>query len=65
MEGLIAGMKKEIAAREGLAESAVRVIATGGLNSVLKPITSVFQDYDERLTLFGLRRIACRLKKNG
>lgn len=64
VEGLIAGMKKEIAAREGLAESAVRVIATGGLNSVLKPITSVFQDYDERLTLFGLRRIACRLKKN-
>ncbi len=57
VEGLVSRMKKEIAALEGIAEEDIRVIATGGLNSVLKPIASVFQDYDENLTLFGLRRI--------
>ena len=57
VEGLASRMKKEIAFIEGGADCDVRVIATGGLNSVLKPITSVFQDYDENLTLRGLRRI--------
>ena len=36
----------------------IKVIATGGLNSVLKPITDVLQIVDKQLTLHGLNRIA-------
>lgn len=61
VEGLVARMKKEIASLEGGLESDVRVVATGGLNSVLKPITMAFQDYDENLTLLGLRKIGMRI----
>ncbi len=58
VEGLVARMRKEIAGKEGISPGDIHVVATGGLNSVLKPITSEFQDYDEKLTLYGLRRIA-------
>lgn len=61
VDGLVSKMKKEMAGKEGVPPERIRVIATGGLNSVLKPITSEFQDYDEKLTLCGLRRIACLL----
>ncbi len=64
VEGLVCKMKEEIAALEGIDKAEIRVVATGGLNSVLKPITSVFQEYDENLTLFGLRRIAHILKED-
>lgn len=36
----------------------VRVVATGGLNSVLKPLTDAFQVVDKELTLKGLKSIA-------
>ena len=42
----------------GVDTSEIKVIATGGLNSVLKPITDVFQTVDKQLTLKGLKRVA-------
>ena len=41
----------------------LHVIATGGLNSVLKPITDVFSEVDKELTLFGLKEIAEQVKR--
>ena len=36
----------------------IKVIATGGLNSDLSPITNIFSKIDKQLTLKGLCRIA-------
>ena len=36
----------------------IKVIATGGLNSVLKPITECFTIVDKDLTVKGLKLIA-------
>ena len=36
----------------------IKVIATGGLNSMLQPITDVFDFVDKDLTLAGMKRIA-------
>lgn len=55
VESLINQMKHD------MSESVdIHVIATGGLNSVLKPITDVFQEVDKLLTLKGLQLIAER-----
>ncbi len=64
VENLIKQMKSDMAAKTGINEESIKVIATGGLNSVLKPITSVFQDVDKSLTLYGLNRIANIVKHN-
>jgi type III pantothenate kinase len=58
VESLIAQFKDEMRRLEGISPEDVRVIATGGLNSVLSPITNVFQCVDRQLTLYGLKRIA-------
>ena len=58
VEALISQIKKDMCKKTNINESEINVIATGGLNSVLKPITDVFQEVDKQLTLFGLRRIA-------
>lgn len=58
VESLIHTMKQELEEKTGIDRDSIRVIATGGLNSVLKPITAVFQDVDKYLTLYGLNRIA-------
>ncbi|MBQ0168116.1 MAG: type III pantothenate kinase [Treponema sp.] len=62
VEYLISCMKKDTAAKTGINPDDMQVLATGGLNSVLKPITSVFQTVDKLLTLKGLNTIAniCR-----
>lgn len=57
-EFLIAAMKDELARQEGVPAESIYVVATGGLNSVLEPITTVFRQVDKQLTLMGLRRIA-------
>jgi type III pantothenate kinase len=51
-------MKADLAAQTGIDESAIKTIATGGLNSILQPITDAFDDIDKELTLHGLRRAA-------
>jgi type III pantothenate kinase len=60
VETMIAGLKDEMCRAKGEAddEAAITVIATGGLNSVLSPITNVFQHVDRQLILYGLKRIA-------
>ncbi|AEE16766.1 putative transcriptional acitvator, Baf family [Treponema brennaborense DSM 12168] len=58
VESLINRMKTDMSAQTGIAADTIRIIATGGLNSVLKPITDVFQNVDKSLTLYGLKRIA-------
>ncbi len=58
VESLIGQMQQDMAQKTGIPVYDIKVIATGGLNSVLKPITSVFQDVDKSLTLHGLYRIA-------
>lgn len=59
VESLIARIKEDMCAvSAGIRADDIKVIATGGLNSVLRPITSVFQEIDKQLTMKGLRRIA-------
>jgi type III pantothenate kinase len=58
VEYLVPAMKGELAALDGGSAEDIRVVATGGLNSVLQPITNVFQDVDKQLTLLGLKRIS-------
>lgn len=62
VESLIARIKADLYAKTGDRPETVHVIATGGLNSVLKPITDVFSEVDKELTLFGLKEIAEQVK---
>jgi type III pantothenate kinase len=57
VESLLARMKEDMRKADGGA-AAVSVIATGGLNSVLQPITNVFEHVDKQLILRGLKKIA-------
>ena len=58
VESLTERMKDDLSAISHCKKEDIKVIATGGLNSVLKPITDIFQNVDKKLTLKGLRRIA-------
>lgn len=58
VESLIARIKSDLSKDASFSEKDIKVIATGGLNSVLKPITDVFQCVDKQLTLKGLYKIA-------
>jgi type III pantothenate kinase len=63
VEYLVPAMKTELAALDGVAPQDIHVVATGGLNSVLQPITKVFGDVDKQLTLLGLKRIAALVNR--
>jgi type III pantothenate kinase len=58
VEYLLAQMKTDMADTEGILTDDITVIATGGLNSVLQPITGAFKHIDKQLTLHGLKIIA-------
>lgn len=58
VEGLIAQMKKDLAQKHNIDVNKIHTIATGGLNSMLAPISNVFERLDKELTLNGLRDIA-------
>ncbi|MBO7484592.1 MAG: type III pantothenate kinase [Spirochaetaceae bacterium] len=64
VESLIQQMKEDMSKTSGIKPDAINVIATGGLNSVLKPVTSVLKEVDKQLTLKGLKRIADIVQKN-
>lgn len=64
VESLIGRMKDDLHDKNGTEPAEIHVVATGGLNSVLKPITDVFSHVDKQLTLKGLRRIAQIVKEN-
>lgn len=57
-EGLIERMKRDLEKSTGVGQSDIKTIATGGLNSMIKPITDVFDEADKELTLSGIRRAA-------
>jgi type III pantothenate kinase len=58
VEYLLSRMKTDMATVEDISAGDISVIATGGLNSVLQPITSVFQYVDRQLILHGLKKIS-------
>ena len=58
VEGLISQMKKDLVKETGCHLEDIKVIATGGLNSMLQPITDAFDYVDKNLTLDGMKRIA-------
>ncbi|MCR4790149.1 MAG: type III pantothenate kinase [Treponemataceae bacterium] len=57
VESMIARMKDDMSQAAGIDKDQIMVIATGGLNSVLKPLTKVFDQIDKRLTLNGLKTV--------
>ena len=63
VESLIKNMKADMEKETGTKASDVKVIATGGLNSMLQPITDIFDFLDKDLTINGMVRISKLLKK--
>ena len=55
---LIKQMKKDLVKETGCRLEDIKVIATGGLNSMLSPITDAFDFVDKDLTLCAMKRIA-------
>lgn len=58
VEGLVKQMKEDLVKETGCHLEQIKVIATGGLNSMLQPITDAFDYVDKNLTLDGMKRIA-------
>src|SRR5574344_2852678 len=58
VEGMIAQMKEDLSRQTGVKKELIKTIATGGLNSMLQPISSIFDDIDKELTLHVERRFA-------
>ncbi|MCR5436507.1 MAG: type III pantothenate kinase [Treponema sp.] len=57
VENLIKQMKQDLEKETKTPAQSIKVIATGGLNSMLQPITDIFDDTDKNLTLNGMLRI--------
>ena len=51
-------MKEDLVKETGCKLEEIKVIATGGLNSMLSPITNAFDFIDKDLTLCAMKRIA-------
>ena len=58
VEGLVKQMKEDLVKETGCKLEDIKVIATGGLNSMLSPITNAFDCVDKDLTLCAMKRIA-------
>ncbi len=58
VEGIVNQMKVDLERQYGVSQNNIHTIATGGLNSILSPITQVFDVTDKLLTLNGLYTIA-------
>ena len=58
VESLVKQCKEEYERLSGRSGNEVQVVATGGLNSVLKPITDCFTTVDKDLTVKGLKIIS-------
>ena len=57
VEYLVANIKEDLFKVSGDRPSDVKVVATGGLNSVLKPLTDAFTNVDKNLTIKGLKAV--------
>ena len=55
---LVKQMKEDLVKETGCKLEDIKVIATGGLNSMLSPITNAFDFVDKDLTLCAMKRIA-------
>ena len=62
VEGLVKQMKEDLVKETGCKKEDIKVIATGGLNSMLSPITDAFDYVDKDLTLCAMKRIADSIK---
>lgn len=62
VEGLILRMKDDLVKECNANKSKIRVIATGGLNSMLQPITDIFNEVDKNLTIKGIVKAANFIK---
>ena len=62
VESLISQMKADMEKETGTKASEIKVIATGGLNSMLQPITDIFDFVDKELTINGMLRVSKLLK---
>ena len=62
VEGLVKQMKEDLSKESGCTVEEIKVVATGGLNSMLAPITNAFDYVDKDLTLSGLLRVAKTIK---
>jgi type III pantothenate kinase len=58
VESLVNRMKEDLSVKTGCSKTDIYVVATGGLNSVLRPLTDCFDEVDKNFTLSGLRKIA-------
>ena len=58
VEGLVNRMKDDLVKEYSCKKEDIKVVATGGLNSMLAPITDAFDYIDKDLTLNGLLRVA-------
>ncbi len=58
VESLVAQCKQNLSELSGDNVEDIKVVATGGLNSVLKPLTDCFTIVDKDLTVKGLKLIA-------
>ena len=56
VEGLLKQMKEDLVKETGCKIEDIKVIATGGLNSMLSPITNAFDNIDKDLTLCAMKR---------
>ena len=63
VESLIKNMKADIEKETGTKAGEIKVIATGGLNSMLQPITDIFDFLDKELTINGMVRISKLLNR--
>lgn len=63
VEFLISNLKNELCKSFNEKIDDIKVVATGGLNSVLKPITDVFTIVDKDLTVKGLKIISDFMQK--
>lgn len=58
VECLVSQIKTELSKKCGIKEEEIEVVATGGLNSVLKPLTDAFDIVDKDLTVRGLKLVS-------
>lgn len=63
VEGMIATLKAELAKKNNISEKDIRTMATGGLSTVIAPLTNIFDFVDTEATLKGIA-IAGNLAQN-
>lgn len=54
VEGMIATLKSELAKKNNISEKDIHTMATGGLSTVIAPLTNVFDFVDTEATLKGI-----------